>query len=381
METSSIVKINPSEYGLTETKAKEIEKMFSPMLAKMVELEAEFNEISKLEPNKESCSKARELRLKYVKVRTGTAEIHKGLKQFYLQGGRFVDGWKNAQLMASQGIEEKLSTIENHYENLEKERIARLQEKRAEEISKYEVDYIPDNLGEMPEDVWNNFLLGTRTNYEAQKEAEKKAEEERQEQIRLDKRESGRRERILPYSDYWGGIIDAGGLRDLSDEVFEAAFEEIVAAKKEDDKKQEQIRKDNLRLQKEAEDRERKRIAEEKKRKIQEEKDRKIREEKEQKEREAHEAELKKAQDEKDRIEKELNDKRIAEEKIKTDRLASIEAEKNKGDTDKVNDLVNDLESIKTKYQFESAKNQKMYSDVGLLIDKLINHINSAKSD
>ena len=73
--------------------------------------------------------------------------------------------------------------------------------------------------------------------------------------------------------------------------------------------------------------------------------------------------------------------KQIAEEKIKTDRLASIEAEKNKGDTDKVNDLVNDLESIKTKYQFESAKNQKMYSDVGLLIDKLINHINSAKSE
>ena len=101
-EINSIVKINPADYGLTETKAKEIEAMFKPMLQKMVELEEEYNEVVKLEINKDTCTKAKELRLKYVKVRTGTASIHKELKAFYLNGGRFVDGWKNAQLFASQ---------------------------------------------------------------------------------------------------------------------------------------------------------------------------------------------------------------------------------------------------------------------------------------
>ena len=63
-KSQAIVKINASEYGLTETKAKEIEAMFKPMLDKMVELEEEFNQIAGLEINEGTCYKARELRLK-----------------------------------------------------------------------------------------------------------------------------------------------------------------------------------------------------------------------------------------------------------------------------------------------------------------------------
>lgn len=48
----------------------------------------------------------------------------------------------------------------------------------------------------------------------------------------------------------------------------------------------------------------------------------------------------------------------------------------NIGDKEKVKDLINDLSSLKEKYIFESDKNIKMYSDVNLLIDKIINHIN-----
>ncbi len=321
---NAIVKINPADYGLNETKAKEIESMFNSMLAKMVELEKEFNEIAKLEINPETCEKARDLRLRYVKVRTGTAEIHRELKAFYLNGGRFVDGWKNAQLFASQGMEEKLTAIEKHFEIIEAERISKLQEKRAGELTKYEVEYIPDNLGLMPENVWSNFLLGTKTNYEARKEAERKAEEERQENIRLDKRERERRERALPYIDYWQGIVDANVLRDLSDEVFEGAFEKIITAKKEDDKKKEQIRKENIRLQKEAEERERQakieaeqRAKAEAERMKKEEAEREAREEKERKDREANEAALRKEREAKERVEAELRAKEEAEEKAR----------------------------------------------------------------
>ncbi len=49
--------------------------------------------------------------------------------------------------------------------------------------------------------------------------------------------------------------------------------------------------------------------------------------------------------------------------------------ELNKGDTDKVKDLINDLKSLKTKYSFKYSKNKNMYSDVNTLIDKVINHI------
>ena len=67
------------------------------MLVKMTSLESQFNEIKVLEITLTLAKKAKALRLEYVKVRTGTDKIHKETKQFYLQAGRFIDGWKNTQ--------------------------------------------------------------------------------------------------------------------------------------------------------------------------------------------------------------------------------------------------------------------------------------------
>ena len=59
-------------------------------------------------------------------------------------------------------------------------------------------------------------------------------------------------------------------------------------------------------------------------------------------------------------------------------RLAAIQArqaELNKDDAVKIQDLINDLTVLKTKYTFKSKSNQKKYEDVGILIEKVINHI------
>lgn len=185
---SELMKIDPAQFGIEESKAKEISAQFQPMLDKMVELEAEYNEVIALPiEEKETSAKAKALRLKYVKVRTGTEKIHKEQKAFYLAAGRFVDGWKNTQLFASQGIEEKLSTIENYAELKEKARIAELQAARVEELKQYQVDGSAMQLGIMSDDIWNNFLTGTKTNYEAAQEAARKAEEERLAAIEAEK--------------------------------------------------------------------------------------------------------------------------------------------------------------------------------------------------
>lgn len=63
------------------------------------------------------------------------------------------------------------------------------------------------------------------------------------------------------------------------------------------------------------------------------------------------------------------------EPKEKADEEKRLQDELNKGDEDKVKDLINDLELLKTKYTFKAVKTQKMYADVGLLIDKVTNHI------
>ena len=75
---ANIVKIDPLEFGLTVETAANIENQFAPMLAKMTELEVEFNGVLALDKSlPTTAKKARELRLKYKDVRVGTEKIHK----------------------------------------------------------------------------------------------------------------------------------------------------------------------------------------------------------------------------------------------------------------------------------------------------------------
>lgn len=190
---TELVKIDPAQYGLQATEAAQVEAVFLPMIAKMKELENEFNEVVNMPIEPTTMAKAKELRLKYVKVRTGTAAIHKTAKDYYLKGGRFVDGWKNAQEFASQEKERALEKIEKHFEILEAERKAKLKEDRLLLIA--DICETPEMypLAEMSESAFNQLLDGLKLAKQQKEEAEKRAEEER---IAKEKAEKEEQERI-----------------------------------------------------------------------------------------------------------------------------------------------------------------------------------------
>lgn len=343
---SQIVNIDPKEYGLEESKAEQIANQFKPMLDKMVELEKEFNEIVVLPIESPTTSaRAKELRLKYVKVRTGTAEIHKAQKAFYLAGGRFIDGWKNAQLFASQGIEEKLDAIEKYAENLEKERKLKLKTEREAELSKYcdNVQMFP--LGDMEQLAYEQLLNGQILAHEAKIEAERKAEEER---IAREKAEAEERERIR---------LENIELKKRQEEQYKILAEE--RAKAEAEKKSAEAEAKRIADETAKREAEVKAKADAEQKRMQEEAQKKIAEER--KERERVEAELKAKQEE--------------EARIKAEEAEREQAELAKGDADKISDLQAELEALKTKFHFKSAKNKKTYAEVGTLLDKIINHI------
>lgn len=181
---NELVKLDAKEYGLQENKAKEIELAFMPMLNKMKELEIEYNKIIDEQITQETSTRAKDLRLKYVKVRTRTASIHKEAKSFYLAGSRFVDAWKNTQLYASQGLEKKLEEIEKHFEEIEKQKKHELEINRRNQLSKYQDLDIALRLSDMSCNTWNIFLAGAELNYKNKIEAEKQAELLRQEKLR-----------------------------------------------------------------------------------------------------------------------------------------------------------------------------------------------------
>lgn len=218
------------DFGIEETKAQEIRNQFKPMLDKMVEFEEEYNKIIKLPRGKvETEQKARELRLKLVKVRTGTAEIHKVQKAFYLAGGRFVDAWKNAQLFASQGLEEKLLDIETFRQRQEAERVEKLNKSRAEKIAPYvdEIDINGLNFGAMQDDVWEAYFLKKKKDFEDLEEAKKIAEREREKERLLDEREGHRRGEIQKFQHLLGNDV-LGSIRNMTEEDFDSMKTEML---------------------------------------------------------------------------------------------------------------------------------------------------------
>lgn len=340
---SELVKINPEEFGLKANEAAQVEAVFKPMLEKMSELEGEFNEIVSLPIEPTTIKKAKELKQKYVKIRTTTADIHKNAKAYYLAGGRFVDGWKNAQLMASQGKEEILEKIINHFENLEKERKEKLRAERWEKLQQY-IEVEPFGLGEMTESVWDALYNGTIANYNAKIEAERKAEEER---IAKEKAEAEERERIR-----------------LENERL----------KLEAEAKEKQLAEERAKAEAE------RKAIEEKARKEREEADRKLKAEQEAAKLAAEkaaaekaklEAEIKAKKEAEEKAAKEVYEKQLAEQKAKE---ASERKAKNAPDKEKLLLFAKQLELLATP-ELSSSEALNVLSNTKTLIQKTVDYI------
>ena len=376
--STEIVKIDPKEFGIEDTKAADIQAQFQPMLDKMVELENDYNEVLTLPvEEKETAKKARELRLKYIKIRTATLDIHKKQKAFYLSGGRFVDGWMNAQKFASLGKEEKLEEIEKYAENLEKERLEKLQSEREAALAPYEVENIETlSLAKMADNVWENFLAGSKANYESKKKAEQEAreaeekrrkeEEAEREKVRLEnerlKKEAEelkalREKRSQELAPYVVFIREYSKVLDMDEETYQKEFADIKqgaeAQWEADRQKAAEEEKERNRL-----------IDEQKKKNIEEAKKRKEAEEKAEKERKDREAAEKALEAEK---------QRQAEAAAEAERLAELEL--SKGDKDKMQSLIDDLTALKTKYQFKSKKHKALYEAIKELITKTVTYV------
>jgi len=190
--STEITKIDPKEYGLEETQVQTIEQAFAPKIAERDGLIEIYQQVITKELTPELCSEAKQIRLKLVKVRTGIAEIHKTQKAFFLAAGRFVDAWKNKETAPVEQMESNLEQIENHFINIEKQRIADLEATRTEQLRQY-TEIIPMSLGLMQEDVFQAYLAAQKKIYDDRIAAEKQAELDR---IAREKAEAEERERI-----------------------------------------------------------------------------------------------------------------------------------------------------------------------------------------
>lgn len=318
MNTETQVQIiDPKEFGIEEVKATTIEQSFLP---KKIETDG-YSEVYKnilsmdIEDVK-TAMMARELRLKLVKVRTGIAEIHKAEKAFYLASGKYCDALKNKLTLPVVQMEEKLMEIEKYRENLEKQRVEELREKRLSELEIYS-EFVPFGieLGKLSEDEYLKVLNGAKLQYEAKLEAERKAEEERKRLEEIQKLHNERKDKLL---DVWQFIENKNqNFGELSASEFSQLLDFAKKDKLNYEKEQERIRIENERLAKE------KAEAEEKARKEREEAERKLAEE-----RAKQEEALRIEREKQAKLEAELRAKQEAEEKAEKERLAEQERQR-----------------------------------------------------
>ena len=284
-----LIKVNPIEFGIEETKASEMVSGLVPIISEREILGQLYAAVIVKELNAETLKEARELRLKIRNNRTqGVEKWHKANKEFYLAGGRFVDAIKNKEVAENLRMEENLEQIEKHFENIEKQRISDLQKERELLLAPYMVENASSlSLGVMPADIWEGFIIGQKVRYEQKQEEIRLAAEAEAARIEAEKVE---RERIR-----------------LENEKLKA---EAEAKEKELQAEREKVKKEREAIEAAAE-RERQKAAAELA-----------------KQQEAARKEREAAEKERARLAAELKAKQEAEAKAERERLANIEAEK-----------------------------------------------------
>ena len=222
---------------------------------------------------------AREIRLELKNIRVHAEKVRIERKEFFLRGGKAIDGIANVLKALIIPLEDHLDKQEHFAERMEEERKERVNAERMLALQPYVLDISVYNLKDMTDGAFEVLLKTSKTAFESIKDAEKRAEEER------------------------------------------------IAKEKADKEEQERIRLENEKMKVEAEARE-KEIAKER---AKVDVERKKAEEAQRKEREAREkaeAELKAKQESEERAkrEKEESDKRAKEEKKKLDKQEKYRA-------------------------------------------------------
>ncbi len=328
--------VKAEDYGLEVKQATEITKGLSTILEEREVLIEAYKDVVLLEISEENLKTFKTLRLQIRDNRTkGIEKWHTTNKAYFLTGGRFVDAIKNKEVAENQRMESKLIEAEKHFENLEREKIVKLQKERVVLLSGYLEDAAERDLASMDQDVWESYLSTKKKAHLDKIQAELDIEKERQAKIQAEKEEQ---ERIRKENET------------LRKEAELKAKQDKIESDKRVKVEAERIEKEN------SERKERERLA-----KIEADKQADI---------------LRKEREAKEKVEAELKASKEAELKAKQDAELARQAELKKGDAAKLKDLISDLEAMKTKYSFKSAKNIKMYDNVNLLIDKTINFIN-----
>lgn len=185
-----LLNIDHKEFELTVEKVEEIKAPFYPLADKFKEFIPDIEEVLSEKNITDSLVKrAKRIKLDIASIRTSTKKVKDTEKSGILKLWNAIQKCHNVLVEVISEKEEKLDAIVKHFENIEKERIDKLQKERQDLLNEYEVENTETlKLWEMDEKVFSAFLKDAE--YEYLRAIEVKKEES--EKIRLQEEERER---------------------------------------------------------------------------------------------------------------------------------------------------------------------------------------------
>lgn len=191
-----LVKVLESS-GLQKSQAETIMEGFNTFFEEVKKYELEAKAILVTDASQTSeIKRARELRLNLKDIRVNAEKVRKERKEFFLRGGKAIDGIANLLKALVVPLEEHLDKQEHFAERMEEERKERVNNERMLRLQPYVMDISVYNLKDMTDEAFEMLFKTSKTAFEAQKAAEEnakkeaeakaKAEKEEQERIRLE---------------------------------------------------------------------------------------------------------------------------------------------------------------------------------------------------
>lgn len=185
----------PELQGVETSKAQQIAKTFNPMAEMLAGFEEDFNSLVK-DANEgitqDVTKRAKRLRLDIAQVRISADKAHKEAKAEIVRNGKAIDGVRNILKWAVVEKENALKEIENHFEEMERQRIEKLRAERVELLLPYDQDAHLRTLEHMQQDEFDALLEMKKRQHEEMLEAQRLAEIKRREEEEARRAEEAR---------------------------------------------------------------------------------------------------------------------------------------------------------------------------------------------
>lgn len=183
LEPQLLTVVEQTKVELTKAQAHAL--AFAPSMVTYHEIAQTLATLNRDEPTQEDAKKAREARLKMVKIRTGAESIKDERKAILLIESNLIQDLHNVVKNTCLLTESEFMAVEKHQERIEAERLEAIKQSRLSLLAPFEVDTQFIAVEQMTEEQFEQLRSSSELAFNTRKQQAEQAEKDRIEAERI----------------------------------------------------------------------------------------------------------------------------------------------------------------------------------------------------